>query len=158
MKNSAFKGFCFGLTSGIITTLGMIVGLHSGTGSKLVVLGGVLSIAIADSFSDALGIHVSEESDHSKTEKEVWTATLSTFLSKLAFSSTFIIPILLLSLETAMFVSIAWGLSILGILSYFIAKSQKTSPLLVVSEHLFIATVVIVVTHFVGEWVAVRFG
>ena len=87
MKNSIFKGFCFGLTSGIITTLGMMVGLGSGTGSKLVVLGGVLSIAIADSFSDALGIHISEESDKNKTEKDVWIATFATFFSKLIFHS-----------------------------------------------------------------------
>jgi VIT1/CCC1 family predicted Fe2+/Mn2+ transporter len=136
----------------------MIVGLHSGTGSKLVVLGGVLSIAIADSFSDALGIHISEESDRGKAEKEVWAATLATFLSKIAFSSTFIIPILLLSLETAMLVSVAWGLLVLGVLSYHIAKSQSVKPIRVIAEHLLIAVVVIIITHFVGEWVAVRFG
>jgi len=53
----------FGLTSGIITTLGLIVGLHSGTHSKLAVIGGILTIAMADALSDALGIHVSEESE-----------------------------------------------------------------------------------------------
>lgn len=157
MKSSAFKGFCFGLTSGIITTLGVISGLHSGTGSRLVVLGGVLSIAIADSFSDALGIHVSEEADISKTSKDVWISTLSTFLSKLVFSSTFIIPVLFLDLDKALIVSIIWGLSVLGLLSYFIARSQKENPLKVIGEHLFIALVVIIVTDFVGDWVAVTF-
>ncbi|HID20408.1 MAG TPA: hypothetical protein EYP28_05685, partial [Methanophagales archaeon] len=62
MKHSLKIGFSFGLTSAIITTLGLMVGLHSGTHSKLVVIGGVLTIAIADAFSDALGIHISEES------------------------------------------------------------------------------------------------
>ena len=64
MNHSIKTGFSFGLTSGIITTLGLIVGLNSGTGSKLVVLGGILTIAIADAFSDALGIHISEESEN----------------------------------------------------------------------------------------------
>ena len=50
MKTSTIKGVSFGLTSGIITTLGMMVGLNFSTGSKLVVLGGILTIAIADAF------------------------------------------------------------------------------------------------------------
>lgn len=62
MKNSLKIGICFGITSGIITTLGLMMGLESGTNSRLVVLGGIFTIAIADAFSDALGIHISEES------------------------------------------------------------------------------------------------
>ena len=62
MKNSLKKGYSFGLTSGIITTLGLIVGLNSSTGSKLVVIGGIITIAIADAMSDALGMHISQES------------------------------------------------------------------------------------------------
>ncbi|MDO8260480.1 MAG: hypothetical protein Q7T50_03215 [Candidatus Magasanikbacteria bacterium] len=158
MKLSAFKGFCFGLTSGIITTLGMIIGLNSSTSSKLIVLGGVLSIAIADSFSDALGIHVSEESDESKTSHEVWVSTFSTFISKLFFALTFVIPILIFDLDKAIIISCIWGLSVLALLSYFIAKSQKTNPVSVISEHLFIAFVVIVTTHYVGDWLAVNFN
>jgi vacuolar iron transporter family protein len=45
MKRSFRKGVSFGLTSGIITTLGIIVGLHSGTNSKILVIGaGVVQI------------------------------------------------------------------------------------------------------------------
>lgn len=64
MKHSLRTGFCFGLTSGIITTIGLMVGLYSSTNSKLVVIGGILTIAVADAFSDALGIHIAEESKH----------------------------------------------------------------------------------------------
>jgi len=71
MKHSILTGLCFGLTSAVITTLGLIVGLHSFSGSKLVVIGGVLTIAIADAFSDALGIHVSEEAENTHTSKEI---------------------------------------------------------------------------------------
>ena len=151
MKNSALKGFSFGLTSGIITTLGMMVGLHSSVGSRLVVLGGILSIAIADSFSDALGIHVSEEADNQKTNKEVWAATIATFISKIGFSSTFIIPILIFELTTAIWISIIYGLFLLSALSWFIAKSQKAKPHRVIAEHLLIAITVIIITHYVGN-------
>jgi len=64
MKSSLKTGLSFGLTSAIITTLGLMVGLHSGTHSRLAVIGGVLTIAIADAFSDAMGIHISEEAEN----------------------------------------------------------------------------------------------
>ena len=146
------------MTSGIITTLGLMVGLHSGTHSKLVVIGGILVIAIADSLSDALGIHLSEESENKHTTKEIWEATLSTFLSKFAFTLTFIIPLLLFQLSTAIIVSIAWGLSLLCIFSFFIAKEQKAKPWRPIVEHLAIAVAVIITTHYVGDWISSAFG
>jgi len=158
MKHSLKVGFSFGLTSGIITTLGLMVGLHSGTHSKLVVIGGVLTIAIADAFSDALGIHISEESENKHTAKEIWESTLSTFFSKFIFALIFIIPVLIFELSTAIIVSIIWGLSILGIVSFSIAKEQKRKPWRVIAEHLIIALVVIVVTHYVGYWIGLTFG
>ncbi|TET79442.1 MAG: hypothetical protein E3J41_01915 [Candidatus Cloacimonadota bacterium] len=158
MKHSLKTGFSFGITSGIITTLGLIVGLHSGTHSKLVIIGGILTIAIADAFSDALGIHISEESENRHTTKEIWQSTFSTLFSKFIFAMTFVIPILLFRLPIAIIVSMAWGLSLLGIFSLYIAKEQRAKAWKVILEHEFIAIIVIVLTHFVGKWVASIFG
>ena len=158
MRHSLKTGLSFGLTSGIITTLGLMVGLHSGTHSKLVVLGGILTIAIADAFSDALGIHVSEESENRHSTREIWESTVFTFLFKFVFALTFIVPILLLPLGTAIVVGVAWGLSMLAIFSLYIAKEQKESPWKVVGEHLLIAVVVIIITHYVGHWIGATLG
>ncbi len=152
MRHSLKTGISFGLTSGIITTLGLIVGLHSGTHSKLVVIGGILIIAIADAFSDALGIHISEESENKHNSKEIWESTFFTFLSKFIFALTFIAPFLLFQLPVAIIVSVAWGLSLLGLFSFYIAKGQKVSRGKAVLEHLFIALVVIFITHYIGDW------
>ena len=157
MKHSIKIGFSFGLTSGIITTLGLMVGLNSGTHSKLVVLGGILTIAIADAFSDALGIHISEESENKHSTKEIWQSTISTLISKFIFALTFVIPVLLLELSTAIVVSIIWGLSMLSILSFRIAKEQKANPWKVITEHLLIVLVVIIATHHLGDWMSLRF-
>ena len=89
MKISIRKGIGFGLTSGIITTLGLIVGLNSGTRSKLVILGGIIIIAVADAFSDSLGIHISEESERKRKQKQIWESTLATFISKLIVALTY---------------------------------------------------------------------
>ena len=157
MKHSVKIGFSFGLTSGIITTLGLMVGLNSGTHSKLVVIGGVLTIAIADAFSDALGIHISEESENKHTTKEIWESTIATFVSKFAFAMTFVIPVLLFPLTTAIYVSIVWGFTLLGLFSFYIAKEQGVKPWKVVIEHLVIALAVIIITHYVGDWIAGTF-
>jgi VIT1/CCC1 family predicted Fe2+/Mn2+ transporter len=157
MKHSTKIGLCFGLTSAIITTLGLIVGLHSGTHSKFVVLGGILTIAVADAFSDALGIHVSEESENVHTKKEIWTSTISTFSAKFFFALTFVIPILLFDLSTAIIISVIWGLLILGILSLTISKEKKENPWESIGEHLFIALLVVFIAHYVGDFISTLF-
>ena len=158
MRHSLKTGFSFGLTSAIITTLGLMVGLHAGTHSKWVVIGGILTIAIADAFSDSLGIHVAEEAENKHSPKEIWEATLSTFFCKFIFALTFVVPVLIFDLTTAMVVSIIWGLLILGLMSYRMAQKQRTETWKVVGEHLLIAGIVIVVTHYVGDWIGARFG
>ncbi len=154
MESSLRTGLCFGLTSGVITTLGLMVGLNSGTGSKMVVLGGILTIAIADAFSDALGIHISEESENKHTPKEIWISTMATFLSKFLFATSFIIPVLIFELSTALLISIVWGLSVLSIVSYIIAKEQGNKPYGVIAEHLVIAVIVIILTHLTGNMIS----
>lgn len=144
----------FGMTSGVITTTGLMVGLHAGTHSRVAVIGGILTIAIADAFSDALGIHISEESDRSHTTRQVWASTLSAFASKLLLALTFLVPVLLLDLSTAMLVSAAWCLAVLTGMSFVIARSQGEGPLRVIAEHLAIAVIVIIATHFAGRLIA----
>ncbi|MDW8044915.1 MAG: hypothetical protein RMJ31_03980 [Nitrososphaerota archaeon] len=158
MRHPLKTGFSFGSTSGIITTVGLIVGLHSGTHSTLPILGGVVTIAIADALSDALGIHISEESENKHSSKEVWESTISTFFFKFIFTLTFVVPILLFQLSIAIVVSVIWGLSLLSFFSYQIAKERKVKPWRVVIEHLIIALVVIVITHYIGDWVGSTFG
>jgi len=158
MKQSIKTGFSFGLASGTVTTLGLMVGLYAGTHSKLAVMGGILSIAIADAFSDALGIHISQESQNKYSVKEIWEATLSTLFSKLVFALTFIVPVLVFELSQAILISVIWGFSILSVFSFVIAKQQKENPWKVVIEHLVICLMVILITHFVGNWILVNFG
>lgn len=159
MLNHSIKtGVSFGLTSGVITTLGLMVGLNSGTHSRLAVMGGILTIAVADAFSDALGIHIAEESENTHTHWEIWQATIATLLSKFFFALTFAVPVFFLELPTAVAVSVVYGLAVLGIMSFFLARDQGDSPWKVIAEHLGIALLVILVTHAVGLWIGARFS
>lgn len=157
-SDGARTGLFFGATSGVITTIGLIVGLNSGTGSITAVLGGILVIAVADAMSDALGIHLAEESDPATSHGHVWAATVTTFVTKFIFSISFAVPLLLLPLELAVMVSVAWGMLVIAILSYFLARTQNESPLAIIAEHLGIAVLVVVFSHFIGVWVNRTFG
>lgn len=157
-SDGARTGLFFGATSGVITTIGLIVGLNSGTRSITAVLGGILVIAVADAMSDALGIHLAEESDPDTDHSHVWSATIMTFVTKFIFSISFAVPLLLLPLGPAVVASVIWGLFVIVVLSYFLAVSQGESPLFIIAEHVGIATLVLVFSHYIGLWVAVTFG
>lgn len=157
MKQSLKTGLSFGLTSGIITTLGLIVGLNAGTGSRLTIIGGIITIAVADAMSDALGIHISEEAKRKNTTREIWESTISTFITKFAFAITFIVPVLFLPLHLAIIVSVVWGLLLLGSFSFYIAKVQRESAGRIITEHLAIAILVILVTNYIGSKIDVIF-
>lgn len=153
LKESLKTGVAFGLTSGVITTLGLMVGLHSGTQSRIAVVGGIVTIAVADAFSDALGIHISEESKSDGTALEVWESTAATFFAKFVVALTFVIPILWLDLGAAIVVSALWGLWLLAVLSYVVAQAQRVPAWKVIGEHVGIGIAVIGITHYIGEWV-----
>lgn len=159
LKNKGARtGVFFGATSGVITTVGLIAGLYAGTESVVAVLGGILVIAVADAMSDALGIHLAQEADPDSTSEHIWSATFSTFFTKFIVSLTFAVPVMWLPLETAVMVSIGWGLLIIALLSWFLARSQQNAVLPVVLEHLGIAIAVIIISYYIGVWVHTAFA
>jgi len=157
-NKGARTGLFFGATSGVITTIGLIAGLNAGTRSLAAVLGGIFVIAVADAMSDALGIHLAEEADPHATTQHIWAATITTFLTKFFFSLSFAVPLLMLPLDQAVVASVLWGMLVITVLSYFLARAQNESPTAIVAEHLGIAILVVLLSHFIGVWVSRTFG
>jgi VIT1/CCC1 family predicted Fe2+/Mn2+ transporter len=157
-NKGARTGFFFGATSGVITTIGLIVGLNAGTQLLVAVLGGIFVVAVADSMSDALGIHLAQEADPDSTGEHIWAATFWTFFTKLAVTLSFAVPLLFLPLQTAVAVSVGWGLLVITLLSAYLARMQRVAALPVVTEHLGIAVAVVAISHFIGVWVQNAFS
>jgi len=153
MKLSLKIGFGFGLTSGVITTLGMMFGLYSTTHSKLAIIGGILSIAVADAFSDAMGMHISQETENHHSPKEIWESTFSTFLGKFVFAITFVLPVIVFTIDYAILISVIWGLFLLTVFSFKMAKSSGQKPYFLVFEHLASAVIVIAATYYLGSFI-----
>jgi len=63
-----------------------------------------------------------------------------------------------LPLSQAVIASIVWGMFVIIVLSYFLARTQKASPVAIIAEHLGIAILVIVFSHLIGAWVSRTFS
>ena len=146
----------FGLTTAVITSLGVMVGMHSATSSKLAVVAGIVVVAIADGLSDALSLHTSEEAEvengnAKRTPKELWLTTLFTFITIAGFSLIFVIPILLFPFRTAVIIAITWGILLLTLLNLYIAKIRKDSPVKTIFEHILLTLLVVTISYCVGS-------
>lgn len=157
-EHSIQVGMSFGVASGVLTSLGLVVGLAFGTESRIAVIGGIVTIAVADSLSDALGIHISEEAENVHTSTEIWFTTAATFVAKFVLASSFLVPVLLLDLDDAVWASIVWGIAAVTILSWYIARRQGASPTMVVAEHLGVTVFVVVASALLGRWVSATFA
>lgn len=119
--------FSFGATSAIVTSLAFIVGLSKNVNSKLFIIGSLLVIAIADNISDSLGIHIYQESEL-KEPKVVRVSTISNFLIRFLVVIIFVLLAAFLPITYSVIVSLVYGISLLVVLSYLIAKEQRVNP------------------------------
>jgi VIT1/CCC1 family predicted Fe2+/Mn2+ transporter len=134
----------------------MIVGLNEATSSKLTVFAGIVIMALADGLADAAGFHIVEEAEVENgrakhTMKEVWVSTIVTFIAVGGFISTFAIPVLLFQLKTAIILDIAWGMLLLILLNYYIARSKKEDASRLILGHISLALFVVIVSYFAGR-------
>jgi vacuolar iron transporter family protein len=150
MNKSLKIGLGFGVASSVITTLGLMIGLYSSTNSRGIVLAGILTIAITEAFSDAFGIHFSEEVN-GNNQKDIWLATFYTYIFKFIVSITFLFPVLMLPLGLSIITNIIWGFLLIGVFSYIVAVKQKQNPLQAVLEHFMIIIIVVLITFYLGK-------
>ena len=77
--------------------------------------------------------------------------------SRRMFSLLLLLLIVFLPLEMAVHACVVWGLSLLTLLSYLVARDRKEKPLSSIIEHLLIAGTVITASHYVGRFLADKF-
>jgi len=159
MQKAVQRGLGFGLTSAIITVLGVMVGVHAGTDLKHAVIGAVIVVAVADSLSDALGVLLTEKSVPGNTLKEAVVSSLCTFLVKIWLGFTFLLPLWLIpDLHLAIGICLAYGMIVLGFYTYLVAKRKKGNPVKDIAVHILLAIVVITLSNLLGNWAQAKFG
>ncbi len=152
------KNYVFGGTAAIVTEISLIVGLGSAGAGKGPIIGGLLTIALADNISDSLGLHMYNEAEGAGARMSV-LATALNFATRLLVSLSFVAIVLLMSVERSVVVAVIWGLVLLTFVSFVIVKATKSrrSPALEIAKHLVVAAVVIVVSRYVGLLIAESF-
>ncbi len=141
--------YIFGSSAAIITDVSLIVGLGSARASRGAILGGLLTIALADNISDSLGIHLYKESEGSGARLSLLATTLN-FLSRLLISLTFVAIVVALPISRAIPVGIGWGLLLLIVISYWITRANGRSSIAEIGKHVLVAIAVILLSRYVG--------
>jgi predicted neutral ceramidase superfamily lipid hydrolase len=144
------KYFSFGATSAVITGLAVIIGLSRTVNPVIGITTALVVIAIADNISDSFGIHIHQESQK-ESVKEVRKTTLTNFVTRVAVVSIFVLLVILLPMTVAVALSIFFGMAVISIISYFIAKDQKAKPHKIVFQHLLITVLVVLGSYLLRE-------
>lgn len=141
------KYFSFGATSAILTSMALIVGLGTGGSGRTAVLTALLVIAIADNISDSLGIHIHEEASQEERPRYV---SISNYAARLLISLTFIGLVLAFSQVVAQVLALVWGIALIVVLTYLIAKERRQPPVREILRHLGIAALVLASSQVLG--------
>ena len=129
-------GETFGAISGSITTIGTIIGLYAGKVDKIPIIIALISVALSDSFSDALAIYYGSYNTEDALEHG-----FDTFKSKFLMPIVMIIPFLFLSIKNAVIIN-----SIIAIvmITHTINSNVKTKKELAINLTLVIITILII--------------
>lgn len=146
----------YGGTAAIVTSMALISGLGAANATKPVIVSALLIAAIADNLTDALSIHVYQESEQ-LDQKDALTGTITNFLTRLLLGISFVLLVGLFPLSYATKAAITWGILLLAILTYFVARERKVKPPREVLIHLAVACVVITVSIMIGHWIGAVF-
>ncbi len=129
------QGATFGVMEATIMMLGVMTGL-SVTGNKFIVAIGLLTAGLADAIANAVGFHVSEETETFHTKREVWKSMLYAFLGTLVTITIMALPVIFLQLKQAVVTTWVIGIIILMILGYSVSKiAKREKPLALMLEY-----------------------
>ena len=142
----------FGTTAAIVTSLGVIVGLNAAAAQISAIVGSLLVIALADNLTDSLSVHVYQESER-LSQREAFRTTVANFATRLLVSLSFIAIVVVLPTRAAILVCLGWGLLLLSVLSYALARDRQINPAFEMCKHCAVAIAVIVLSGAIGTWI-----
>ena len=155
IPDSLRQGLFFGLNSGVLTTLGVICGLVQADISKYILIISVLSLAIADSTSEAYGLYVSKKAeivdDHSNNPL---LSSISLYVMKFVIVASFLLPLLFtnnLWLYKSMIWPITWGAILLLFLDFNLSTIRKENILNYLVPHVVLVFLIVVSTKYFGR-------
>ena len=147
------QGMTFGSMDAIITVIGIVVGLGV-MGNRTAVFVGILVAGIANSFGNAWGFHISEETENIHTSKEVWMSTLMSFGGTLISTLILLTPVLMLPLGTAIVATVLVGIAMIVLIGILVGRVQGRGTrgcCKLVVEYVGISLLVIAIAYCLGQ-------
>ena len=80
----------YGGTAAVVTSTALINGLGAANAAKPVIISALLIAALADNLTDALSIHIFQESEQ-LDKKDAFTGTITNFLVRLLLCISFVL-------------------------------------------------------------------
>jgi len=112
----------------------------------------LLIAAVADNLTDSLSVHVYQESERLE-EKEAFIGTLSNFATRFIVCLSFVLVVAVFREHAAAAGGIVWGMLLLTVLNYMLARHREVSAISELGKHLAVALVVIFVSKCIGHWI-----
>ena len=154
--NSSFRqGMFFGANSGIITTVGLITGMVQTNISKNYLIISIMSLAIADSISEAYGMYISKKAEDTDDDsKNPIYALIGLLVMKFLIVVSFLIPFIFsnsLKYYKNLYWVIGWALFLISIVDYNISELRNESFISYLIPHTLILFLVIYLTRLFGR-------
>jgi VIT1/CCC1 family predicted Fe2+/Mn2+ transporter len=148
------QGMTFGSMDAIIMVLGIVVGLGV-MGNRTAVFVGILVAGIANSFGNAWGFHISEETENIHSRREVWLSTVMSFSGTLVSTIILLIPVLFLPLTQAIMASVVIGVILVFLIGLAVSRIQglgRAGCCKVILEYVSISLLVITIAYYLGQF------
>jgi len=133
--------------------MALIAGLDAAKTGRASMVSALLIAAVADNLTDSLSVHMYQESERLE-QKEAFIGTLSNFVTRLLLCLSFVLIVVPLPEHIAALWGLAWGISLLLILTYILARYRKVSVMSEIGKHLGVAVAIIFVSQYIGHWIA----
>lgn len=147
----------FGGTAAIVTSMGLILGLDAAASSRQSIASTLLIVALADNLSDSLSVHVYQEAEQLES-REAYRSTLANFVTRLLVALSFVVLVITLPRDSLVAVTLAWGFLLLALLTFRIARARGARVGKEIAKHVVIAAIVLVISRWIGTWIAGNFG
>ena len=156
--NSSFRqGMFFGANSGILTTAGLLSGLVQTRITKNYIIVSIISLAIADSISEAYGMYISKKAENIKDDSQnPIYALIGLLVVKFAIVISFLIPFIFsndLTYFKNLYWIIGWSLFLICIVDYNISSLREESVISYLIPHIVVLFSVICLTQYFGKMI-----
>tara|TARA_B100000242_G_C42937802_1_gene434894 strand:- start:286 stop:777 length:492 start_codon:yes stop_codon:yes gene_type:complete len=151
------QGLIFGVSSGVITTSGLLAGLVQTPVSPIIVIVTIVSLAVSDGISESYGLFISKKVEEPDDKGQGPTKSfLGLLFTKMAIVLSFLIPFLFsrkLGYYKNMSWPILWGLLIITLLDYYASSLRNENMLPYLARHYIVLFITLVLNIFFGRMI-----